>query len=83
MKYRDISSLKVSTVLVLLKTVICKGGERKRKKKKKDGKRKAPVRKNPDSGYGLQSGGDNKATSKCQHGFANLLNFPFQQPREP
>lgn len=29
MKYRDISSLKVSTVLVLLKTVICKGEKKK------------------------------------------------------
>lgn len=39
--------------------------------------------KNPDSGYGLQPGGDNKATSKCQHGFVVLLNLPIQQVKEP
>jgi len=75
MRYRDFSSLKVSAVLILLKMVICK--------KKRGGNKRTPVRKNPDSGYGLRPGGDNKGTSECQHGFVSLLNLPFQQVREP
>lgn len=35
------------------------------------------------TGYGLLAGRDNKAVSKCQHGFVKLLPFPFQQVRKP
>lgn len=83
MKHRDISSLKVSAALVLLKMVICKEKKNSiKKKKERDGRKRIPVRKNPDSGYGLQPGRD-KATSKCRRGFVKLLPFPFQQVRKP
>lgn len=35
------------------------------------------------TGYGLLPVRDNKAVSKCQHGFVKLLLFPFQQVRKP